>query len=251
MEISVFDIDKTLSVEYYVFKFPRVLCKAGLFSQKEQKIMEKNLARHVKLGEAGYPYEQFAWDTVNTYGRGIKGRPVKAIIEQGKQYIREHQEEYFSFTRSLIELVKSKGQMPIIISGSPIEVVEPFAESLGIDIVFATTYEVNNWIYTGKPINNGAIMETKRRMPGELLSQNKVDLARSSGFGDSYHDTAFLEIVGKPVAIHPDSALEKLATQKDWLICKEDDKVLKLVSAYLSKPIPSKKKEEHYGPRIR
>ncbi len=130
-------------------------------------------------------------------------------------------------------MVIQKGYTPVVISGSPDDIIVPFANSIGIPDVFATTYEIDKGMFTGKVVQNCAVDETKRRVLKEFLQRNNVNLDMSIGFGDSHHDLAFLECVCYPVAVKPNKKLETIANERNWLVCKEDEMVLESVRTYL------------------
>jgi len=230
-KVSIFDVDGTLSKSFYIVKFPEMLYKKGLFSKK--KLGEINEIFEDYLKGSNYPYEQFAWDVVIAFGYGIKGKKWDDIKKMGKKYIQLHPEEKFPFTDSLVRMVKNKGYRTVIISGSPYEIILPFSMSLGIDEAFATTYEIDNGIFTGEVAQNCAIDKIKKKVIQKYLQEYEIDLKISTGFGDSEHDLGFLEIVGYPVIIKPNKKLEEIAKKNRWLICKEDKKVLDSVKLYL------------------
>ena len=50
----------------------------------------------------------------------------------------------------------------------------------------------------------------------ELAAANGIDLAQSTAYSDSHTDLAFLEAVGHPVAVNPDSKLRAIAERRGW-----------------------------------
>jgi HAD superfamily phosphoserine phosphatase-like hydrolase len=231
---SIFDVDNVLSRGFYIVKFPYALHEENLFPEDEFKIIIEIFEEYKK---GCYPYEKFAWDLVNAFGRGMKGKKKEDIEKTGENYILFYPEEKFQFTDGLIRMVKGKGYETVVISGSPYEIVLPFSNSLEIDKTFATTYEVDGkGKFTGEVLQNCAVIETKREVTKKYLQDNNINKKASAGFGDSHHDLAFLEMVGYPVAINPNRELENVAmseTGRRWLICKEEGKVLNSVGLYL------------------
>jgi HAD superfamily phosphoserine phosphatase-like hydrolase len=241
MKISVFDIDGTLSDGFFIVEFPKMLCKRQAFipaeNDKIQEIYRVYLAHEPYEGKP-YEYERFAWDLVNAFGRGIKGQLISKIKGLGSEYAAQSAAR-FSFTGDLIDLVKGKGYRPIAVSGSPYEVILPFSESLGIEAneVFATTYKHDgNNLFTGEVAQNCATDTEKKKITDRYFAEHNVDTSTSAGFGDSDHDLSFLERVGYPVAIKPNSKLAEVATRKKWLICRNDKEVLDDVCSYLEGP---------------
>ena len=60
--------------------------------------------------------------------------------------------------------------------------------------------------------------EAKAEAMRELAERTGIDLAASSAYSDSATDLPMLEAVGRPVAVNPDRALAKVATERGWEI---------------------------------
>ena len=57
----------------------------------------------------------------------------------------------------------------------------------------------------------------------ELAARERIDLAVSTAYSDSHTDLAFLEAVGQPVAINPDSKLSNIAVARRWPVLRFTD----------------------------
>ena len=55
-----------------------------------------------------------------------------------------------------------------------------------------------------------------------MAAERGIDLAASYAYSDSESDLPMLEAVGHPVAVNPDSALEKIARERGWRIMRFD-----------------------------
>lgn len=228
---AIFDVDGTLSRGFYIVKFPETLCEEGLFSQEELTAIREIFAKYTK--DTSYPYEQFAWDLVNSFGRGIRGKSQTDVERLGKRYVELHADEKVAYTDGIVGLVKARGYRTVVISGSPYEIILPFSRSLGIEDTFATTYKAERGVFTGEVIQNCAINGTKRLVIERYFQEQGIDAKSSVGFGDSHHDLAFLDLVGYPVALNPNARLEEIAKERKWLICHENDQVFESVKSYL------------------
>ena len=229
--LGVFDVDGTLSRGFYIVEFPEVLYGEGLFSMEELHGIER-LFREYEKGAC--PYGEFARNLVAAFGEGVKGKKREEVEDAARKYIESHPEKKFSFTDGLVKLVKEMGYTAIVISASPYEIILPFSESLGIDTTFATTYETDNDVFTGRVLVNCALAETKKWILEDYAKESGADLASSCGFGDSESDLGFLKMVGYPVALNPSAKLEKAAKEGGWLICHEHEGVVDAVRTYLT-----------------
>ena len=82
--------------------------------------------------------------------------------------------------------------------------------------------EVRNGVYTGKPAGPFTYREGKAQAIRELAEHEGIDLAESYAYSDSESDLPMLRAVGHPVAVNPDSALEKIARAEGWRIMRFD-----------------------------
>jgi len=115
----------------------------------------------------------------------------------------------------LAEQHAARGQRVYIASAALEEVVEEISNRLGFDGVIASRAEVSDGIYTGK-LERRLYGQAKADALRELASADGLDLASSSAYSDSHSDVPFLEAVGHPVAVNPDSSLRRLAASRGW-----------------------------------
>lgn len=216
MKISVFDIDGTLFRGFFIVNFPVMLCERDAFIPMENKRIQdiyNSYKDHKPFEGKLLEYDEFAWELVNAFGKGIKNQSIEKIMGLGREYVAQNSLG-FSFARDLVKLVKKKGYRPIAVSGSPYEVILPFAEIIGMDETYATSYKHSNGVFTGEVEQNCAIAMGKKVIIDRYLTEHRVDIDASAGFGDSYHDLPFLELVGYAVAIKPDSKLEEAVNRQ-------------------------------------
>jgi len=108
----------------------------------------------------------------------------------------------------------------IIVSGGPKPITERIAKKLGISHVVGTTLRVENGIYTGGVSGELCLAENKASMAVEYIQNVGLDinLAESFAYADSPGDVHLLEMVGNPVATHPDEELREIAAARGWEI---------------------------------
>jgi phosphoserine phosphatase len=81
-----------------------------------------------------------------------------------------------------------------------------------------TRSEVENGVYTGELNGPFCYGEGKVEAMKNLASWNGYDLAQSYAYSDSASDLPMLDVVGHPVAVNPDSKLERVARRNGWPI---------------------------------
>jgi HAD superfamily hydrolase (TIGR01490 family) len=119
----------------------------------------------------------------------------------------------------LVERHRERGEPSYIVSAALQEVVEAIAVDLGFDGALGTVCEVENGVYTGRGVRS-LHGEHKALAVRELADERGYDLAESTAYSDSHTDLPFLEAVGHPIAVNPDRALRRVATERDWPVLR-------------------------------
>src|SRR5690606_33315392 len=128
------------------------------------------------------------------------------------------------------------GRNVVVVSSSPVEIVRPLCEYLGLTEVIATLPEVDDGgRYTGN-ISFYAYGEGKAEAMWELAERTGLSLEDSFAYSDSLTDLPMLEAVGHPVAVNPDRELRAIAEERDWQILEFEREVT--VGRRVPKPVP-------------
>ena len=104
----------------------------------------------------------------------------------------------------------------VLATTTPYDLIEPFARSIGIDVVLATRYAVTDGQYNGERDGRYVWYKDKRDEVVEWAASANVDLAESYAYSDSRYDVPLLGAVGNPVAVNPDPRLRLLAELRRW-----------------------------------
>ncbi len=120
--------------------------------------------------------------------------------------------------KRLLERHRRSGRDTFIVSAAPQEIVEPLAHALGMTGGIGTRGVVENGVYTGELSGPFCYGEGKVEAMQSLASWNSYDLSQSYAYSDSASDLPMLEAVGHPVAVNPDSKLERHARRNGWPI---------------------------------
>jgi HAD superfamily hydrolase (TIGR01490 family) len=230
MIASFFDLDGTLVKGSMLLEFSRYLTKKGLF---RKEIFEK-IDNCFKLClENKMNYRDLVLTIPGLYSNIVRNLEVEVIRKEANNFIYSYTKEFLQpYTKELVKLMKGYG-ITIGISGSPFEVVDHLRKILDFDIVYGTTVEIADGIYTGKIKQNMAIKETKETILEKLISENKIDLNKSFGFGDTIQDLSILSKVGNPVVLNPDQELLSIARKNNWIIFSSEDDVVEKIKKVL------------------
>lgn len=137
-------------------------------------------------------------------------------------------------SRSLVDMHHEAGRDTYIVSASPIELVDPLAHALGMTGGIATRSAVVDGTYTGEldgPFVYGA---GKSEAIEKLAAERGYDLRLCYAYSDSVSDLPMLELVGHPVAVNPDGALDSLAHRRGWptvIFARQRKRVVKTTTA--------------------
>ncbi|OGO38622.1 MAG: hypothetical protein A2W35_09545 [Chloroflexi bacterium RBG_16_57_11] len=152
------------------------------------------------------------------YVRGYTPRQAEPVWEWAverflAQYWRED-------TRRLLQEHLEAGDRVMLVSGAPLPLVQHISREVGAHHAAGTRFELRGGRYTGRAVPPVVIDEGKAQVAQAVLHAQRlsVDLASSFSYADSISDRLFLEMVGHPVAVYPDDALRRLATERGWRI---------------------------------
>jgi HAD superfamily hydrolase (TIGR01490 family) len=115
-----------------------------------------------------------------------------------------------------VESHRDQGHVLAILSSSPTYVTRPIAETLGIDEVLSTQFEVAEGQFTGKLLGPACVGSGKVHWAEDLGARRAVDLGGSWFYTDSYSDLPMLERVGNRVIVNPDPRLRLHAKRRGW-----------------------------------
>jgi HAD superfamily hydrolase (TIGR01490 family) len=115
-----------------------------------------------------------------------------------------------------IERHRKEGHLLAILSSSPSYITRPIAETLGLDEVLSTQFEVEGGQFTGKLLGPACYGKGKVHWAEDLVARKSVDLGSSYFYTDSYSDLPMLERVGHGVVVNPDPRLKREAKRRGW-----------------------------------
>jgi phosphoserine phosphatase len=121
-------------------------------------------------------------------------------------------------THALARLHLDAGQRVWLVTATPVELATIIARRLELTGALGTVAESENGVYTGRLVGDVLHGEAKAAAVRELALREGLDLSRCSAYSDSINDLPMLSLVGRAVAINPDSALRAEARQRGWEI---------------------------------
>lgn len=214
---AVFDIDGTLFRSSLVIEFVRSAIDIGLFpeSARNDYTDTYNSWKHRTHENA---YEEYIDSVVKTYLDNVAGKTTEEVRDLSKTVVENAHRKTYVFTRDLIKAL-NKTHYTIAISGSSIEVLEPFAKHYGFDLYHGSELEVIDGKYTGKDFLLGH--HKKDETLKSIIEKYDLEFTGSVAVGDTGPDIPMLELAHNPIAFNPSRELYDYARKADWKIVVE------------------------------
>jgi HAD superfamily hydrolase (TIGR01490 family) len=146
----------------------------------------------------------------------VKGVAVEDLLKLNETIVPKLLERVRPESRELLDMHHHAGRATYIVSASPIELVEPLAKALGMTAGIGTVSEIVDGRYTGELAGPFCYGEGKVAAITELARWEQFDLSQCYAYSDSVSDLPMMEAVGHPVAVNPDSHLQRVAVRKGW-----------------------------------
>jgi HAD superfamily hydrolase (TIGR01490 family) len=212
-KIAIFDIDGTIFRKNLHFELINELTWMKVFPREARDELADIYAGW--LTHEG-TYEDYRKALVKLYSEHIKGCSKEAVLKASKMLVPFHAKRTYIYAEQLIKKLRAENYHLLVISGSPIEVVEEYnRQYLKFDGSFGSVYAVDaEGNYTGEASfepskNKGSLVE-------QYLYEHKLSLKDSYGIGDTESDTSFLKMVEHPIAFNPNQNLKAAAEEHGW-----------------------------------
>jgi HAD superfamily hydrolase (TIGR01490 family) len=230
-KIAIFDIDGTIFRKNLHFELISELTWMKVFPYEARNELTEIYTNWLKHEGT---YEDYRKALVALYSQHIRGCSQADVLRASKLLVPFHAKRTYIYAERLIKKLREEGYHLLVISGSPVEVVEEYnRQYLKFDAAFGSVYAVDEkGMYTGEASfepskNKGALVE-------QYLYEHKISLEGSYGIGDTGSDTSFLELVDHPIAFNPNQNLKAVAEEKGWKIVVEKKDVIYEISDHCS-----------------
>lgn len=217
--VAVFDIDGTIFRSSLLRELLEALITFGVFPYRAQ---EHYVHAYVRWLDRKASYRTYQSAVIKAYQRYIKGVSPNLVRDISNHVMNFHRYRIYHHTKNMVQNLKRKGFYLIAISGSPQDIVEPFAKNLGFDKVHGRVFAVNQRNqFTGKISNQKEVERKDIILKRILLANKKLTLKGSMGVGDTNLDIPFLKLLEHPIAFNPSRELYLYAKKNKWEIIVE------------------------------
>jgi len=109
---------------------------------------------------------------------------------------------------------RAAGHRTVLVTGSIGTLVSPLAGLF--DEVVAGSMHQRDGVLTGYLAQPPIVDEARANWLRRYAQTNGLDLSQSYGYGDSHADLVWLELLGHPTAVNPDTQLSREALRRRW-----------------------------------
>ncbi len=216
-KFAAFDIDGTLFRSGLYREVSYELMKMGALAPSilNETTVKNREWRHRTHGNA---FEEFDMLVVDRVGSSLPELRIADYDKAVAHVLEKKAENVYVYTRDLIKQLKSEGYFLVAISGSQIELVEPFAKKYGFDAWVGQEWERGDEFFTGNVTRTHTGKDTIIK---QLATEHNLTLSGSVAVGDSNGDTGMLALVDHPIAFNPTAELYEKAITNGWDIVVE------------------------------
>jgi HAD superfamily hydrolase (TIGR01490 family) len=210
---AFFDVDNTMMVGASIFHFAKGLAARDFFSWSDLVTFALRQAKLRMRGESAGDMHS-ARDGALAF---VAGKKVAEIVALGEEiYDEEMADKIWSGTHAIAQQHLDAGQRVWLVTATPAELATIIARRLKLTGALGTVAESENGFYTGRLVGTVLHGQAKADAVQELAAREGLDLARCAAYSDSINDLPMLSLVGRAVAVNPDSALRAEARTRGW-----------------------------------
>jgi HAD superfamily hydrolase (TIGR01490 family) len=212
---AFFDVDNTMVVGASIFHFAKGLAARKYFSTAD---LRRFLWQQVKFRAGGEGSENIAKSRESALAF-VAGKSVAEIVAIAEEIYDEIiAARIYSGTRALAQQHLDAGERVWLVTATPEELARIIALRLNLTGAIGTRAESADGLFTGRLIGDLLHGEAKAAAVRDLALREGLDLSQCAAYSDSINDIPMLSLVGRPVAINPDSALRDEAKRRGWEI---------------------------------
>ena len=144
------------------------------------------------------------------------------VLERRCQALYERQIAHLVSPTALaaIETHRRAGHRLVLLTAQTPYLAGPLAASVGFHALLCTRLQTHGGVFTGDVVGPICYGDGKRQVAETWAAENRVELASSYFYTDSYTDLPMLDVVGHPRVTNPDPRLWVTAQRRGWPIEK-------------------------------
>ena len=210
---AFFDVDNTMMIGASIFHFAKGLAARDFVSWHDIVRFTTRQLR-LRLGGENAAHMHSSRESALAF---VAGKKVAEIVALGEEiYDEEMAGRIWSGTLALARQHVDEGESVWLVTATPVELATIIARRLELTGALGTVAESSDGVYTGRLVGEVLHGEAKAAAVRALAEREGLDLARCAAYSDSINDLPMLSLVGRAVAVNPDSALRAEAKRRGW-----------------------------------
>ncbi|WP_375497650.1 HAD family hydrolase [uncultured Jatrophihabitans sp.] len=212
---AFFDVDNTIMIGASIYHFARGLAARDFFTWRDLTTFATKQLRLRVRGETHGDLHS----TRESALAFVAGKNVEEVVALGEEiYDESMSDKIWRGSHALARLHLDAGQRVWLVTATPVELARIIADRLNLTGALGTVAESENGVYTGRLVGDVLHGAAKAAAVRSLAANEGLDLAHCSAYSDSINDLPMLSLVGRAVAVNPDSALRAEAKRRGWEI---------------------------------
>jgi HAD superfamily hydrolase (TIGR01490 family) len=210
--IAFFDLDRTLLDCNSATLWVRREVRLGFMSRRAAL----QGASWIALYQTGFlDVEKVLERTI----KSLAGQDEAAVVARSRAFWEEEvQGRIRGDGRKVVDEHRRTGHRVVLLTTSSVYLSEDVARHLALDDFLSNRFEVADGRFTGEPFRPLCYGAGKRALAEEYAARHDTPLTDCWFYTDSAADLPALEVVGHPVAVHPDPRLRREAKRRGWPI---------------------------------
>jgi len=213
MKLALFDLDNTLIDGDSDYLWGEFLCDNGIVNANVHRNEHRRFFDAYKAGTLDI-HEFLAFQL-----GPLAGKDMDTLEEWRNRYLAEKIKPIILPKASdLLDEHRQQGHVLLIITATNRFLTEPISRYFGVEDLIACEPEMIDGSYTGLATGTPSYAEGKITRLHDWLGENRLQMEESWFYSDSHNDIPLLEEVTYPIAVDPDTVLQKEAEIRGWPI---------------------------------
>ncbi|MFF9771868.1 HAD family hydrolase [Streptomyces sp. NPDC014636] len=212
MRYAVFDLDGTLHPEVLGILLLRDLHAAGICRREP---VERLFAFLSGFDQEHLHEPDRVVTAYQLFGKALQGCDLRQVRLVARLLWERERHRVFPYVQPLLEELRARGRTLVLLSGTPDEVVEQVALSLGFHRWRGAVLASREGLYTGAYVHTPAAPREKLALAADMTG-GRENLAYCAAVGNSSTDIELLAGVGHPVAFEAGPRLAAAACRHGW-----------------------------------
>lgn len=212
--VALFDLDRTMLRGSSLARFGRAVVKRGMV---DRSVVRRHLAREMVFAARGLgsaTLERLSMSLLEL----VSGREHAPLVGLAREVGVDLAAEVYPGARWLLEWHQEAGDLCILVSAAPQDLVDAVGSALGFHRTVGTVPEVVEGRLTGRL--SGVLCHGRGKLVRLAETVGPIELSGATAYGDSGSDVPLLEACRCPVAVNPDRHLRAVAASRRWPVLR-------------------------------